>query len=235
MSMNNNGGWVKLHRSLMDWEWYADSNMVRLFIHCILKANHKPAKWQGVHVARGQFVTGLYKLSEETGISVQTLRTCLQRMNGQELTSKSTNRFSVITVLNYDSYQAQDDQHQQANQQTTNKQLTNNQQTTNNKQECKEGEEGKKKIFMAPSEEEVSAYMQSRGVDVATSVSEAERFTDHHTARGWVLSNGKRMSDWRAAVRTWVGNMSRYNGYTLRASEPVNHMDRYIGSLPNAS
>jgi hypothetical protein len=34
----------------------------------------------------------------------------------------------------------------------------------------------------------------------------AEHFCDYYTARGWKLSNGKKMVDWQAAVRTWEGN-----------------------------
>ena len=34
-------GWVKLHRKFLEWEWYDKSETVHLFLHCLLKANHK--------------------------------------------------------------------------------------------------------------------------------------------------------------------------------------------------
>jgi hypothetical protein len=37
-------GWIKIHRSILEWEWYEDTNTFRLFMHLILKANHKDRK-----------------------------------------------------------------------------------------------------------------------------------------------------------------------------------------------
>jgi hypothetical protein len=129
-------GWIKLHRKLMDWEWYCDSHMVHLFIHMLFKANHEPRKWKGESIDKGQFVSGREQLSLETGISEQSIRTCIERLKStNEITIKSTNKFSVITVCNYCKYQSCeiDDQpsNQPAIQPTTNQQLTNNQPATN--------------------------------------------------------------------------------------------------------
>lgn len=161
------------------------------------------------------------------------LTKALRRLNEGSMTeTMKTTRGIRVTIVNFDRYQDPNNYegNTEGNTKETRRQRTD---ITISKEGYKK--EKKDNGFMVPSEEEVSAYMQSRGVDVTTSASEAERFCDHHTARGWVMSNGKKMSSWQAAVRTWVGNMSRYNGYAVRASEPVNHMDRYIGSLPNAS
>lgn len=132
-----------MYRKLLSWEWYTESEMVHLFIHCVLKANFKSKIWRGVEVKRGQFITGLDVLSNETGISVQTLRTCLRRMEGKELASRSTNKYRVITVINYEAYQTDQQASQQASQQATNKQPTSNQQATNSNEEEEEREEVK--------------------------------------------------------------------------------------------
>lgn len=122
-------GWVKLHRKFLDWEWFQDSKMVHLFLHLLLIANHDEGKWKGKTVARGQLITGLFSLSKRTGISYQSLRTCLERLKSTgEITSETTNKFRIITIVNYDSYQ-QDDK-KSTSKLTYN--LTNNQQTTNN-------------------------------------------------------------------------------------------------------
>ena len=127
-----NQGWIKLHRALMDWEWYDDIITRGIFIHCLLRANHTDTNWRGIELKRGQFVTSLKHLAEENGISVQTLRTHLKRLKStRELTIKSTNKNSVITVCKYESYQSEKSE---ANTQTntqTNKQVTSNQQATN--------------------------------------------------------------------------------------------------------
>lgn len=56
----------------------------------------------------------------------------------------------------------------------------------------------KEKEQIPPTVEDVKAYCEERnnGID-------AEYFIDYYTARNWILTNGKKMKDWRAAVRTW--------------------------------
>ena len=34
------------HKKFLDWQWYDNANATRLFIHCLLKANHQDKKWQ---------------------------------------------------------------------------------------------------------------------------------------------------------------------------------------------
>ena len=74
-------------------------------------------------------VTGLDRLSKDTGLSIQSIRTSIIKLKSTgEITVKSTNKFSIITVCNFNEYQKQDCHDQQANQQasqqTTNKRLT---------------------------------------------------------------------------------------------------------------
>lgn len=116
--------WVKLYTNLLNWEWYSDKNTKILFIHCLLKANWKEGKFEGIEVPRGSFVTSLPKLSEETGLSIQQVRTSLKHLiSTGELTDKGYTKFRVITIVNYEKYQERNSQ--------TNIQLTDNQQTTN--------------------------------------------------------------------------------------------------------
>ena len=58
-----------------------------------------------------------------------------------------------------------------------------------------------RKRFNPPTLEEVTAYCTERnnGID-------PQYFYDYQTARNWTLSNGKRMADWRATIRTWERN-----------------------------
>lgn len=122
--------YIKVFRKLVNWEWYTDTATKSLFLHCLLKANWKPTEWRGIHLERGQFVTSLASLAKETGLTIQQTRTALNHLiSTNELTSKSTSKNRVITVVSYDKYQGD----QQTNQQAANKQLTNNQQATNNR------------------------------------------------------------------------------------------------------
>ena len=128
----SDNGWVKIHRSIKDWEWYKTPHMAHLYQHLILMANHEPKKWQGKVVTRGQFVTGLPTLSKQTGISVQSIRTCLERLKSTgEITNTSTNKGRLITICNYDSYQEQGETANRQINRLANIQSTFNQQTTN--------------------------------------------------------------------------------------------------------
>jgi len=98
-------GFIKLHRKLQEWEWYNKSEMVHLFIHLLINANSKDKGWQNIIVKRGQVVTGFSALSEKTGISIRTLRTCFERLKSTgELSVKTTNKYSIVTICKYDDY-----------------------------------------------------------------------------------------------------------------------------------
>lgn len=126
-------GWIKIHRKLQDWGWYSDSHMVHLFIHLLLEANHEDRVWKGQIIKRGQLIFGRKAVSETLGISEQTLRTCMTRLKStNEITSKSTNRFSLITIVNYENYQCLDDlpTNKSTSKSTYNQPATNQQLTT---------------------------------------------------------------------------------------------------------
>jgi len=117
-------GWIKIHRKFLDWEWFNKSEAVHLFMYMLLKANHKDGKWQGIEVKRGQFISSLGNISNATGISIQTIRTILKKLEKtNEIELKSTSQFTIVTICKYECYQDQEED--------TNKPLTNNQQTTN--------------------------------------------------------------------------------------------------------
>ena len=125
-------GWIKLHRDLIKWEWYETPNMVQFFVHCLLRANHSPKRWQGVDIEAGQFVSGRMKLSQETGLSQQSVRTCIERLKStNELTIKSTSKYSIFTLNNWEKYQSGET----ATSNLTNEQPASNQQVTTNKNE----------------------------------------------------------------------------------------------------
>lgn len=100
-------GWVSLHRDIINWEWYDDVNTCRVFIHCLLRANHEPAKWRGIDIDRGQFISSVSKLALETSLSVKQVRTSLGKLNKTgEVASEGRTQHTVFTIKNYDKYQS---------------------------------------------------------------------------------------------------------------------------------
>lgn len=131
--------YVPLFRKLKDWEWYRDSNTLHIFIHCLLKAQYMPTKYQGKDVPAGSFVAGYSALAEQTGMSMQNVRTAVKHLESTgEISRKVTNKFSVISVTKWDTYKIQNS--------APNNQLTNNQQTTNKQlTPSKEGKKARRK------------------------------------------------------------------------------------------
>ena len=131
-------GYIKLWRKSLDAGWLQNHKLWTFWCWCLMKATHREydqiVGCQQVHLMPGQFVFGLKVASKELRMGIQSIRTLLDFLkNSQNLTIKSTNKFSVITIINWYTYQVDD---YESNTQS-NKPLTNNQQTTNNKQEYK--------------------------------------------------------------------------------------------------
>lgn len=104
------GGWIKIHRKLLDWEWADDPNMVALWVHLLLNANFEDSRWHGIPVPRGSFITTQSELCKKTGLSRRSLRTCLNRLQStNEVTIKTTKLYSIITICKYDCYQVAKD------------------------------------------------------------------------------------------------------------------------------
>lgn len=141
-------GWIKLHRKILDWEWYDDPKSFKLFIHLLLSANHTEKRWHGVSIMPGQLVFGRTELAKRLGFTEQSLRTALTRLKStSEITIKSTNKFSVLTIIKWEDYQSDDKKStSKSTSKLTNKQPTNNQQTTTTK-ECKNDKNEKKEII----------------------------------------------------------------------------------------
>jgi len=100
------GGWLKLHRKIMDWRWYHNHKTFKLFIHILLRANFLQKTWGKVTIKRGQFITSYNHLSDDTGLSVQEVRTAIKNLvETNEILVESTNKFTIITVIKYEKYQ----------------------------------------------------------------------------------------------------------------------------------
>jgi len=146
-------GWIKLHRSLLDWEWYTDANTMRLFTHLLLTVNYEPKNWRGIDIKRGQIITSVDKLSQQIGLSSQKIRTSLSKLKStNDITIKTTNRNTLVGITNYDIYQSKSDEvTSQLTSNSTNKQQSNNNQITTTKEVKKERieEDKNKDLFEA--------------------------------------------------------------------------------------
>lgn len=131
-------GYVRLYRSLLNWEWYTDINTKSVFLHLILTANYEPKKWRGITVERGQRVYSRATIAAELHMSERSVRTALNHLiSTGEVTNQTTPQYSVVTVKNYDEYQ-------QVTNETTNDRPTTDQRPTNDRPQCKKAKESNK-------------------------------------------------------------------------------------------
>ena len=133
--MKEQQGYIALFRQFLSWEWFTDIKTCHLFIYCLLRANYKDGIWQKIPYKRGQFITSRRKLSVETGLTEQEIRTCLNRLKStNEITNVSNRQNTIITVNNYEKYQNEllknNKINQRNNQQSTSRITTDN--TINN-------------------------------------------------------------------------------------------------------
>jgi len=99
--------YIKLDRKILKWEWYKDSKVKSLFAHLLLIASFEDCQWQSHDIKRGQVLTGRKELAEETGLTEKEIRTALKKlMSTGEILKEVFNKFSIITVCNYEKYQA---------------------------------------------------------------------------------------------------------------------------------
>ena len=109
-------GWIKVYNKLTEWDWYGDPNMVATWLHLLLTANWKDKEWRGMTIKRGQLITSVAKLSEAIGQTERQTRLCLDRLvEGKQIVKQTTNKFSIITICKYDSYQCNEEKERQTN------------------------------------------------------------------------------------------------------------------------
>lgn len=210
-------GWISLHRKFLGWEWFDKPEMVQLFIWLLLNANYTDKKWQGIVIKRGQIMLTTPKIMEALHLSERQVRTCISRLKSTgEVTVKTTNKYSIVTICNYDRYQSEDLQNDGQNDgqsvtQATDKRRTsdgrlydtlnvsnnNNNNNNNNISVCDNNaltREDKERDLI------FSIFFLKNFVNPAA---EVDRFYDNYEAQGWVRGNGQKITNKVAVAKTW--------------------------------
>lgn len=124
----SNTGFIVLHRSFLEWEWYSNINTSRLFLHLLLLANHQDVEWQGMIIRRGELVTSVSKLSKETGLTDKQIRVALEHLKRTgEVATKGANKYTLINIVNWRKFQDfSSEKGEQKGEQKGNQRATNN-------------------------------------------------------------------------------------------------------------
>lgn len=205
--MQELNGYIKLYRKLIQWGWYQDNIVKSLFLHCLLMASFKEFDWMGQKMKPGQFITSRKNLAKDLGFSEMQIRTALKKLEStKEITIETTNKYTVITVMNWDNYQSDNDfNNQDFNQQITNKQPTDNQQITN-KQPHRKNVKNVKNVknsssdgaSAAPQLPEILLFISENRLRV-----DGREFYKRYSENGWKTESGKRITDWKRMLKVW--------------------------------
>lgn len=132
-------GWILLHRKLLKNPVFLKPELLQLFVYCLLKANHKESEiiFNGKMqtVKRGSFITGRKSMALELKQNEASTYKRLKILENLEfLNIKSNNKFSTVTVVNYDLYQQDNlkSNSKSNNQVTTREQPSNTNNNDNN-------------------------------------------------------------------------------------------------------
>ena len=100
-------GFITLHRKILDWEWYEDANVMRVFLHLLLTANHKDKKWKGTTIKRGQLATSYDSIAVKLRLTKKQVRLAVSKLKGSgELTSRRAPSYILLSLVKYDDYQS---------------------------------------------------------------------------------------------------------------------------------
>ena len=197
-------GYIHLYRKSLDSHVFRDAHLWRLWSWCLLKATYKERlvsirSGKGniiVPVVPGQFIFGRDSAAKELNENPSTIWKRMQKLkNIGNCDIESNSQYSVVTIINWDIYQSEiNNSNSESNSQVTAKGQPSN---TNNK-----GNKVKK-VFMAPTLDEVTSYCRERRNGV-----NPEKWHAHYVANGWKVGRapGMPMKDWKGAVRTWEEN-----------------------------
>jgi len=143
-----NQGYIKLYRKSIDSQVFQNPHLWKLWTLCLMKANHKEA-WvsvdhiiEPIKILPGQFITGRYSLHKEyypkatkkqkSALTVWRWLLFLEKVGN--LSIKTNNKYSIVTIINWETYQGDKKQNEQVNeQQMNNKRTTDEQQMNTNK------------------------------------------------------------------------------------------------------
>ena len=209
-------GFVKIYRSLLNWEWYDDVVTKTVFLHLLLTVSIDDQKWHGIVVKRGSRVSSYAKLAEETKLSIQQIRTAISHLESTgELTRSKHAKFTVFAINNYDEYQ-------QATGKSTVNQQGANRVTTRYQQQYKKNKKNKNDIYIVrnsnfenvedaksekpdakPYQEIVDYLNQKAGTSYRSNSKATQAIIRARLAEGYTVEDFKRVIDNKCT--DWIG------------------------------
>jgi len=110
-----NEGYIKVYRKTIRSRVFQNEGLFKVWMWCLLRANHK-GQWVSVktgkgttevHILPGQFIFGRKTAAKELKMKPSTVRNrTLKLKNMRNLDIQSNSQYSIIIIINWDTYQA---------------------------------------------------------------------------------------------------------------------------------
>jgi hypothetical protein len=200
-------GWIKLHRKILDSKVFHNEALFRLWMYCMLSANHKDTNvpvvtGRGsteVHVKAGQFIYGRKSTARYLKWNESTTHKRMMKLEKmQNVDIQSNTHYSIITICNWAIYQSGVSSEYRANGHPSNTQVTNKYQPSNIDNNDKNVKNDKKSVI-PPKKHDLISFFEEMG----SSKLEAEKFYNYYSSNGWKVSQNL-MKDWNAAAKNWI-------------------------------
>lgn len=99
-------GYIKLFRSLIHNTYYRQSEYIHLWVHLLMHAAIEKQYVHNICLKPGQLITGRKRLSHDTGISESKIQRILSKFESDEqIMQHTTNKYRVITIINWTLFQ----------------------------------------------------------------------------------------------------------------------------------
>ena len=143
--------WIKLHRKSLDSRVFSDPFLWQLWCWCLMKANWKRGWKLSREIPPGSFATGELSAAEQLNVSGSKWRRGIKKLQEFGMVeAKATNRFTVISVVNWAKYQ---DERRTGDEPVTNQRRTGDEPVTT----IEEGKKGRR--------EETPSHTQADGFE----------------------------------------------------------------------
>ena len=225
-------GYIKLYRSLLNWEWYDDINTKTVFLHLLLTVNIAKRQWHGITVPCGSRICSYAVLAKETRLTERQVRTAISHLETTgELTRYKYPNFTVFAINNYDKYQLLTDK-------PTGQRQGDDKAATGQRQQNKKIEENKEDNYLSfldaekekkapPTFEEVQKYAEENGIET-----DLKRFYSYYEQHQWKTKNGDDITDWMATLRYWEKRDGKFKKKKKQQQEtPVSENAEAYASL----
>lgn len=210
--MAEKSSFIKIDRNIINWRWYKKHATKDVFLHLLYIANYKEGNFENVKIKRGQVVSSYPKLAEQTGYTIQQVRTAIRNLKSTgEITVETTSKFSIFTIQNYNKYQTANRQNNKlSNSQSTVKQQASNSQSTT----IKESKEVKNSSSTTttpkiPTFTEVENHYKEKAYTF-----DCCRFYEYYSDRKWKMKDSWQqvMAEWQRTEREKEQETTQSNG-----------------------